>query len=192
MAFKISEFRANLGKLARPNLFIAKINTDITGSISGDEALPDIQSTFSFRCESAELPGRTLATTDDVVGAGPSLKLPYDVTYNDMSLTIICSQDMKERRFFEGWIDRIVGNATSGKGGLINYYENYATGILEIEQLDEAGDVLIRYEMTQVYPIAVTAMTASWADDNTYQRFGVTMAYRYYTWSTGQAAAALG
>ena len=185
--FKISEFRSAIGKVARPNLFIARIGADITGLDNDDEELPNIQSTFSFRCEAAELPGRTLATMDDTVGAGPALKLPYDVTYNDINLTIICSQDMKERRYFEGWLDRVIGKAGS-KGGLVNYFENYATGVLEVEQLNEKGEVLIQYKMENVYPIAITAMTASWDDRDTYQRFGVTLAYRYYTWGTGTGA----
>jgi hypothetical protein len=94
---------------------------------------------------------------------------------------------MKERRYFEGWLDRIIGKAGS-KGGLVNYFENYATGVLEVEQLNEKGEVLIQYKMENVYPIAITAMTASWDDRDTYQRFGVTLAYRYYTWGTGTGA----
>lgn len=193
--FKISEFKNAIGKVARPNLFIARIGANIIGlddDVEGDdenvsEELPDIQLTFPFRCEAAELPGRTLATMDDMGGAGPALKLPYDVTYNDINLTIICSQDMKERRYFEGWLDRIIGKAGS-KGGLVNYFENYATGVLEIEQLNEKGEVLIQYKIENVYPIAITAMTASWDDRDTYQRFGVTLAYRYYKWATGTGA----
>ena len=32
-----------------------------------------------------------------------------------------------------------------------------------------------------IYPIALTPMNATWEETNTYQRFGVTLAYRYHT-----------
>ena len=181
-SFSLSKFRAGIGKLVRPNFFNARLigYTKVAGGLSG--TLENINDTFSFRCEKAELPGRTLATAEDAVGGGPSLKLPYDVTYNDMTLSIICSADMKERKFFEEWMDRIIGRGGRSNAGLISYYSDYALGIrLNVRQLDEAGNTLIAYDLNDIYPISLTPMNASWEETNTYQRFGVTLAYRYYT-----------
>jgi len=116
------------------------------------------------------------------------LKLPYDVTYNDIQLSIICSSDMKERLFFESWIDSIVGRAgltaTVPVGGLVSYFEDYARGItLTVSQLDEAGNTLIKYTMNDVYPITISPMNATWEEVNSYQRFGVTFFYRHYSFS---------
>ena len=102
-SFKISDLRTKVGAIARPNLF----NCYLSGAAVFDSSIPD----FSFRCEKAEFPGRTIATTDDT-HSGPTLKLPYDMTYNDITLSIICSEDMKERMFFERWMDLIVKPAT--------------------------------------------------------------------------------
>ena len=185
-SFKISDFKTAVGNLVRPNLFNATLSgysTIVGGTDSG--AFPDITSTFKFRCEKAELPGRTLATTEDAVGGGPSLKLPYDVTYNDMTLSIICSTDMKEREFFEIWMDKIIGRGGRGNAGLVSYYADYALGVtLKVEQLDESGNTLISYTLNDIYPTALTPMNASWEETNTYQRFGVTLAYRYHTYET--------
>lgn len=180
-SFKISDFKSKVGQLVRPNLFRATLTgyTKVVGVTNGN--LANIDDTFEFRCEKAELPGRTLATVDDAVGGGPAMKLPYDITYNDMVLSIICSSDMKERLFFEDWIEAIVGNGKNSEAGLIAYYSDYALGVgLIVEQLDEKGNVLLGYEMRDVYPIAITPMNATWEETNTYQRFGVTLAYRYY------------
>ncbi len=188
-SFKISEFKNAIGNLARPNLFYADLSPG--DSLLGymNSAGISIDNTFQYRCETAEFPGRTIATMDDAVGAGPALKLPYDVTYNDISMTIICSEDMNERQFFELWMDVIVGKADSGHGGLINYYDNYATGnILAINQVDSSGDILSTWNLFDVYPIALTPMTASWEDSNTYQRFGVTLSYRYYSFVVSDKA----
>ena len=184
--FSISNFKTAIVKPVRPNLFSATLSgyKNIVGVGVGTTAdLPNIDSTFKFRCEKAELPGRTLATSEDAVGSGPSLKLPYDVTYNDMTLSIICSTDMKERIFFEQWMDKIIGPAAAGNAGLLSYYSDYAMGVtLKVEQLDESGQSLITYTLHDIYPTALTPMNASWEENNTYQRFGVTLAYRYHTY----------
>jgi len=182
-SFSLSKFRAGVGRLVRPNLFNATLvgYNKIQGGLSG--SLPDIKDTFSFRCEKAELPGRTLATADDAVGGGPALKLPYDVTYNDITLSIICSDDMVEREFFEQWIDRIIGRGGRSNAGLVSYYSDYALGVsLIVDQLNEQNKILFRYTLKDIYPTALTPMNATWEETNTYQRFGVTLAYRYHTY----------
>ena len=182
-SFKISDFKTSIGNLVRPNLFNATLlgYTKVAGGLTG--TLPSIDGTFKFRCEKAELPGRTLATAEDAVGGGPALKLPYDVTYNDISLSIICSADMKERKFFEEWMDRIIGRGGRTNAGLVSYYSDYALGVsLKVEQLNEAGTTLIAYTLQDIYPTALTPMNAAWEETNTYQRFGVTLAYRYHTY----------
>ena len=185
-SFKISDFKTSIGNLVRPNLFTATLSgySKIVGVGAIVDALPNIDSTFKFRCEKAELPGRTLATSEDAVGSGPSLKLPYDITYNDMTLSIICSTDMLERDFFERWMNKIIGpGGNSNSAGLISYYADYALGVtLKVEQLNESGNTLISYTLNDIYPTALTPMNASWEETNTYQRFGVTLAYRYYTY----------
>ena len=182
-SFKISDFKTSIGNLVRPNLFNATLlgYTKVAGGL--DKTLINIDNTFKFRCEKAELPGRTLATAEDVVGGGPALKLPYDVTYNDISLSIICSADMIERKFFEEWMDRIIGRGGRTNAGLVSYYSDYALGVsLKVEQLNEAGTTLIAYTLQDIYPTALTPMNAAWEENNTYQRFGVTLAYRYHTY----------
>lgn len=190
--FKISDFKTAIGKPVRPNLFKAEIdgwnkNNAYLKVLMGINGVENIDN-FSFRCEKAEFPGRSIATSDDTGGGGPALKLPYDVTYNDISISVICSPDMKERLFFESWIDSIVGPAglTNGvpTGGLVSYFDDYAKGIkLTVSQLDEAGKTLIKYTMNDVYPITISPMNATWEEVNSYQRFGVTFFYRHYSFS---------
>ena len=184
-SFKISDFKNAMGNLVRPNLFNATLSgyDKITGGL--ENKLPNIDNTFKFRCEKAELPGRTFATAEDAVGGGPSLKLPYDITYNDITLSIICSSDMIERKFFETWMDKIIGRGGRNNAGLISYYSDYALGVaLKVEQLSESGNTLISYTLNDIYPTGLTPMNASWEETNTYQRFGVTLAYRYHTYET--------
>jgi hypothetical protein len=187
--YSISNLRTKLGTLARPNNFKVSLSLASTGVSGADvdimPALSSISGTFEFRCEKAELPGRTVATTDDTM-SGTALKLPYDMTYNDIQLSIICSTDMLERKFFEQWMDFIVkpGKLSRPNAGTIAYYSDYAKGNkLKVSQLNDSGTSILAYTCHDVYPIALTPMNATWEENNTYQRFGVTLCYRYHLWS---------
>ena len=173
--YAISNLRSKIGTIARPNNFLVSISCAkiLTTSIDG---------TFQFRCERAELPGRTIATSDNT-GSGPSIKLGYDMTYNDIQLSVICATTMEERKFFESWMDFIIKPFGAGsQSGTIGYYSDYALGNkLTVSQLNDFGTAILTYECMDVYPIALTPMNATWDEVNTYQRFGVTLAYRYHT-----------
>ena len=153
-SFSISKLRAAVNVVARPNMFDCRL----TGAAAFNNRIPD-----SF--------------------AGPTMKLPYDMTYNDITLSVICSEDMRERAFFETWMDYIIKPATANDAGTIAFHEDYARGLkLEITQLSSAnGKPLCVYTCYDVYPIAITPMNATWDEVNTYQRFGVTLTYRYHT-----------
>ena len=173
---RISDLRSSLGSIVRPNNFSVSLSfsTAVTTFLAGRVGIYDIPN-FSLRCEKAELPGRTIATSDDT-SIGTSLKLPYDMTYNDIQLSIICASDMKERRFFEAWMRSIVK-----RDGTIAYYSDYAKGnTLTVSQLDDDGTSKLTYQCRDIYPIAITPMNATWEENNTYQRFGVTLCYRFY------------
>lgn len=179
--FNISAFKSAIGTVARPNIWRAEIlfgdGLFTTLGQTSDTILPN----FSYRCERTTIPGRTISTVDDY-GGGPSLKLAQDISYSDIEMTIICSTDMQERYIFETWMNVIVLPREYSGGGLINYYDNYALGNeLVLEQYNEFGERILRYKLHDVYPIQISAMNLTWEENNTYQRFDVTMNYRSYT-----------
>ena len=174
---RISDLRSSLGSVVRPNNFLVSLSLSsaVTTFLAGRVGIYEISTTFPLRCEKAELPGRTIATSDDT-SIGTSLKLPYDMTYNDIQLSIICASDMKERRFFEAWMRYVVK-----RNGTVAFYSDYAKGnTLTVSQLDDDGTSKLTYQCRDIYPIAITPMNATWEENNTYQRFGVTLCYRFY------------
>jgi len=194
--FNVSLFKESIKAMVRPNYFVAELGGYELKSFA--LGAYKINETFKFRCEKAEFPGKTLATNEDVGGGGTTLKLPYDVTYSDIQLSIICSEDKKERMFFDNWMDSIINPAgydyilkdSAGKTlslytqnpGLVNYYEDYAKGVtLSVKQLNAKAEVIMQFVMHDIYPIAISAMNASWDETNSYQRFSVTLNYRYYS-----------
>jgi len=178
--YSISKLRQSLGRLVRPNNFRVRLSMASTSGRADQPQISTIANTFEFRCEKAEIPGRTIATTDDM-GSGTTLKLPYDTTYNDIQLSVICAEDMAERKFFEKWMDFIVKPGDNPQAGTVAFYSEYALGnILQVSQLNDIGDAVLTYTCYHVYPIAITPMNATWEEINTYQRFGVTLSYRYH------------
>lgn len=200
--FSISQIKSRL-KPVRPNLFYASVNMPallkryietkdvekLGGSaLAGDNWLTrynrsgvgGMEDTFSFRCEATEFPGRTIATLEDN-SIGTTRKVPYDVIYNDITLQIIASRDMTERAFFELWMEHVVKNSSGSRseGGLINF-EDYYTGTLAIAQVDDSGAEIAKAYLYDAYPVQISGMNLSWEEQNTYQRFTVTMTYRYH------------
>ncbi len=178
--FSIDSIKSNV-KIVRPNLF--KVSLTLPSSIFTSTEFTQINK-FEFRCEATEIPGRTLATVDDQ-STGTTKKFAYDVTYNDINLTVIASEDMNERKLFEKWMDNVVlpssHNTPRASGGLVNYYESYAAGVVTIYQLKDNGQSVCTYTLHNAYPIQISPMNLSWAEFDTYQRFSVTMTYRYHT-----------
>lgn len=165
--FSISSFR-NKFVAVRPNLFSAQLVCP---------ALYDIKDTFQFRVEAAEFPGKSIATSEIAGGGGPTVRVASDVTYTDVSLTIICSADYAERIYFEKWMD-LIYKESDGNLGLLSYYNRYAkNSILTIYQHDQSGKTIYQSIFKEVFPITISAMTANWDERDTYQRFSVTFAY---------------
>lgn len=185
ISFSVDAFRSKLRNIVRPNIF--EVSFDALPVLLGDmkytvstESQHTVQD-MKFRCERAELPGKTIATVDDV-SLGPTLKMPYETTYSDIQLTFICAGDMFERRFFESWMDEIVAlPGPHGLGGLVRYYDEFALGSkITVRQGDSKGLPVVSYSLYDAFPIALSPMTLAWEESNTYQRFTVTMSYRYH------------
>lgn len=179
--FSITSFK-NAVKVVRPNLFFAEVTLPPTIAVATGNN--NFNSTFRFRCQATEFPGRTIATNDDI-SFGPSTKFGYDITYNDITLQIIASEDMIERKVFETWMDNIVTKSGvaggNGTGGFVRYYNDYAQGgKIIIYQVNDQRLQLAKAELNGAFPIGMGPMSLTWEEFDSYQRFSVTISYRYH------------
>jgi len=137
--------------------------------------------TLSFRCESAELPGRQLVTQDSRI-YGPVYKTPYQSVYQDITLTFLETGDFFVRRFFETWMNIIFNSVTN----TMAYPNEYRSDIL-ITQYDmslpsEGADSLATiatWQLVSAFPTAVNQMPVAWTEDG-FHRVSVTLAYEFY------------
>lgn len=165
----IQEFLSSFNDdLARPSRFDVKINVPIL--------LADIvdSQTLSLRCENAVLPGRTIATTDLKI-YGPAEKIPYQTSYEDVTLTFIVTGAMIEKTMFGAWLDYINPIDTWN----FEFKNNYVADI-QITQYDILDNEIHTVQLVEAFPIAMNQLDLDWSNDNAYHKLSVTFAYRYW------------
>ena len=176
MTGNINDFKASFTKdVARTNRFDVEIPVPLT-------LIPYVSSARSlkYRCETAQFPGRTFATTEQKT-YGPIEKYPYLNTYNDLDLTFIVDDDMSQKIFFDAWmsyINPLYNNNYRYKG-------DYATTII-VNQYNVSGEKTYSINLNGAYPISINQMDLNWNDDS-YHKLSVTFAYTYWQNNSIQA-----
>lgn len=90
---------------------------------------------LSVTCETAVLPGKAVATTEERLH-GPQRRIPYVTEFpNEFTLGFRVGKDMYEKRVFEEWMEFIVDNNSHD----FEYYNNYVQ-TLDIMQLSDSID----------------------------------------------------
>jgi len=176
MAGSISEFKSSFSRdVARTNRFDVNINIPFV-------MLPYISSarSLNYRCENANLPGRTFATTEQKT-YGPIEKYPYLSTYNDMDLTFIVDDDMSQKLFFDGWLNYINPQYNNN----LRFKGDYAT-IITINQYDVSNQLSYSVNLYDAYPISMNQLDLDWAGDG-HHKLVVTFAYTYWQNNSTQA-----
>lgn len=165
-----SSFTTDLGRPAHfdvvltvPPLFTS---SEFGAGIASTERL-------TFRCESAQIPGREIATQDLKI-YGPVEKLPYHSNYGDATFTFICSSSMIEKNLFDLWMDYINPPETWN----FRFKNNYITNIL-VNQYDSTKENTYQVTLIDAFPIGMSQLDLNWADDG-YHRLSITFAYTYW------------
>lgn len=136
--------------------------------------LPDIQK-LALRCDSASFPGRSLQTQDLKI-YGPIEKLPYSSTYEDITLSFICSSSMMEKNLFDLWLEYI----NPSDSWDFKFRNNYCTRIIVNQYDNTKSKVEHQIELIDAFPISVSPLQLNWADEGIH-RLDVTFAYTYWT-----------
>jgi hypothetical protein len=137
---------------------------------------------FTYLCEIAEMPGRGFMNLD-IRYYGPSHKLPFQTTYEDMNLTFLCRSDSIERQFFDDWMYHVNPTNTFD----FNYRDEYRAQI-EIYQFadysedeyDSAPEATYCITVHNAYPILINPQPMTWGDAQ-FQR--VVVSFTYTHWS---------
>ena len=168
MPAKVNDFVSSFKKeLARPSRFDVFIPVPPLMSLFYKDFSRDLQ----FRCEVTEIPGRNFNVTQRKFGSAPIEKFPSHTEYSDMQMTFIVGGDMKEKLFFDHWMDLI--NPTYSYN--FRYKTEYAVD-MAVTQYDMNNNITYKAVMINAFPVSVGQLDLDWTADN-YHRLPVVFAY---------------
>ena len=99
------------------------------------------------------------------------------MTFTDLNLTFICSSNMKEREFFDKWMEIIVGNGSLKS----SYYDDFVSENLTVNLYKGEGkEKSCRFTFHKVYPLAISSQNVSWATSDVLK---LTVNFSYEKWS---------
>jgi len=132
-------------------------------------------------CESVQIPGRRIATMEQF-HTHFSVKKPYSMIVDEVTLSFILTNDYHMRKYFDNWQKRIIGDENSPR---IGYRSDYATDVT-IQGLSptdsDAGWVPgYQVKLKNAYPIAVSAVELSNTAENALLLCSVTLSYDDWT-----------
>ena len=131
---------------------------------------------LSVACEEIQMPGKSIGTTDYQL-QGPARQMPYEMIFQqEISMTFRLSDNMYERKVFEGWMNSIIAPTTS----IMRYYDDYTTEmklILVDDDLKE-NDVY-QWSIHEVYPKSIGPIDLSQSNQG-YARQTVTFNFRTF------------
>lgn len=164
-----------------PNTLYGSIIESFTSNSADDiqskTSNPSITRYLSLQCESTELPGKSLQTADVKI-YGPSFKVPFQTTYNDINLNFLCTNDFYERKLFDRWIEAIMPPDTNNLRFPKDEDSRYMTNI-KIIQYDDFIKQIYAIELIDAFPIGIAGQNLSWSDDN-FHRLSVQFAYQKF------------
>ena len=158
--------RGTGGPGASQNLFSQILFEDIGGGITKDVA---------YQCHTIALPARALTTVADDTIYGPARNLVQGYTFGDVSATLYCHNDMREKKFFETW-QRIAFNPQTFAMG---YYDDYV-GNVKIYTLDQQNNRRYGVELVEAFPESLSEQTLSGSAATSAMEITVGFKYRYW------------
>ena len=177
MSGSINDFKSSFKTdIARPNRFDVTIPIPLSliTYVSDGRNL-------SFRCDTAQLPGRSFETTERKLGSAPTEKFPYHTNYQESTLTFILSDDMNEKLFFDAWLELM--NPTSNFN--FQYKSNYSTDI-SINQYDVSGQLTYSVVLQEAFPIDMNQLDMDWSADG-HHKLAVVFCYKQWKNNSLQA-----
>jgi hypothetical protein len=147
---------------------------------------------LTFLCESANLPGVSLATSEiRRYGYGPVERKPYAPIFVDTTMTFFADASGIVQKFFYKWMNGIVKFDELPFGPIgqigayplapfeVNYKDQYKADIL-ITTVDEANNDIVNVRFRDAYPIFMGDINLGWGDTDSISRLPIT--FTYFNW----------
>jgi hypothetical protein len=128
-----------------------------------------------FRCVEAAFPARVFSTIDYRYN-GPVRKQPFNIQFDDVSFTILCSEDHRERFLFEEYFQLAYDSKYN-----LRYNDDIKCPAIKIFQLDHTEEYkTLEIELMDCMPVSLESMPLSYSIQNEPQTFQVRFNFRDY------------
>ena len=182
--FAITRFMAKvdaLGGVARKDRFSVEITPPRTLNTEVDA------SAINFLAKSVSFPARTMGSTNYRSGGKFGLEVPYETTFEAVSITMLNTNNHAPRKFWTSWFDHImkIGPGTSTGTYNMQYYKNF-TGTIKISHyaeemmLAEPTQTKYRIILHDAWPKTLGSMEVGWENSELLD-FEIDIAYSRWT-----------
>jgi len=184
---KDNSFKTSISKfgLSKPNRFDILISnpsgngiSNMTNSLSRQRYLKgkDGDELIGVRCESIDMPGKTLRSVAEENVYGPSYEIPQGMTFtNSIEAVFLLDRNLFVKRYFDAWQDSI----HDANNFNMNYYNEYVRDMI-IRQLDEQDVPVYSCRVYEVYPKTVELISLSNESRSQVSKLNVSFAFRYW------------
>ena len=132
---------------------------------------------ISLKCNTVNMPGRTVAQIEDNTLMGPSRSFVTGTpTYADITAQFtMLNSNGQDRRFFEAW----QGSAVSEADFSVNYYNDYV-GQVDMYLLNEKNERKYGIRLQEAFPKVIGDLQLSGDQKNQLATMEITFSYRYW------------
>lgn len=156
----IEAFKAAFTHGVRPNLF----KMEIFG-------LPE---KLQYVCKASQIPGKNVAPIE-VPYLNHKVKIAGDVTFDDLTVTILLDNDFSVRNELESWQESIRSNSEIFGTDPAMYKQ-----IGSLIQLDNNEIELAQYDFVGLWPNSISPLDLAWETNDTIAEYTVTFSYDYW------------
>ena len=161
MGVRIEDFKSALTNGYRPNLY----QMEVLG-------MPE---KFVFLCKATQIPGKNIGIVEAPY-LGMKAKLAGDVTFEDLTVSVIMDNDFAIRNGLETWMETIRANeAAIGLESAL--YKRTAN----VVALDNEGEEIAEYTFIGIWPSSIAPVDLSYETNDTLAEYTVTFSYDYWT-----------
>lgn len=129
----LNEFKAHI-----QNLGTVKQNRFEVFFYKNSDSWANAPKDLRFRCESLNIPGFQILTTDfKLYGGQPITKIPNGKSFDEVQMTFLTTKDMRDKYWFDEWLDKISDISTN----TVSYYNDVASDI-DIDIFNEVYDIV--------------------------------------------------
>jgi hypothetical protein len=161
MGISIEDFKSALTNGYRPNLY----QMEILG-------MPE---KFVFLCKATQIPGKNIGIVEAPY-LGMKAKLAGDVTFEDLTVTVIMDNDFAVRNGMELWMETIRANEAA-----IGLESALYKRVGNVVALDNEGEEIAEYTFIGIWPSSIAPVDLSYETNDTLAEYTITFSYDYWT-----------